>query len=365
MTLNKQKLKSLHDSAWERVCRASSLTNDEIRCSALLIPLIYLIIMWSNFTWLSSMPDALFDPPAYSPGILASGFPSYIVLAILESVLALSIAFLALGKRPLFFGSVFCAVLVTLCNFEYSFGKIDHEILPIITVFCVAVAMASIQGTQPKLVKRLFPVRAETLLALAITFGMFTAGFEKSMNWIDFDMSESGFLKWFYGGYLNKGRTHMLAEWVPHLHPLIIESFDYIAVIFELSPLFILLLGRPLYWRLWLTFACFFHMGNLVFLNIAFILNFVVYLPFLMPKNLVKFVSLKKVKVSLILMIMLFASWSVVCTWTDLPRPLSLLIQGKIMRLWFSLTLWGGLGACGMIRCIELYRAESSSKRVE
>ena len=99
----------------------------------------------------------------------------------------------------------------------------------------MAVGLASSQKKSSQLIERLFPVRAETLLALAITFGMFTAGFEKSTNWIDFDMSESGFLKWFYGGYLNNGRTHMLADWVPHMHPLIIESFDYIAVIFELS----------------------------------------------------------------------------------------------------------------------------------
>ena len=365
MTLNKQKLKSLHDSAWERVCRASSLSNDEIRCSALLIPLFYLIIMWSNFTWISSMPDALFDPPAYSPAILASGFPSYIVLAILESVLALSVAFLALGKRPLLCGSIFCAILVILSNFKYSFGKIDHAILPVITVFCVAVAMASIQRTKPKLIERLFPVRAETLLALAITFGMFTAGFEKSLNWIDFDMSESGFMKWFYGGYLNKGRVHMLAELVPHMHPLIIESFDYVAVIFELSPLLLLLLGRPLYWRLWLTCACFFHIGNLLFLNIAFIANFVVYLPFLMPKNLVKFVSLKKVRVWLMVIIGILAIWAVVSTWTDVPRPLSLLIQGKVMMLWFRLMLWFLLGLCGIIKCIEIYRSKSLKETID
>ena len=356
MTLNKQKLKSLHDSGWERVCRASSLSNDEIRCSALLIPLFYLLLMWSNFTWISSMPDALFDPPAYSPAILASGFPSYIVLAILESVLALSIAFLALGKRPLLSGSVFCAVLVTLCNFEYSFGKIDHEILPIITVFCVAVGLASSQQKKSQLIERLFPVRAETLLALAITFGMFTAGFEKSTNWIDFDMSESGFLKWFYGGYLNSGRTHMLAEWVPRMHPLIIESFDYIAVVFELSPLLLLLLGRPLYWRLWLTFACFFHMGNLVFLNIAFILSFIAYLAFLMPSRLVQFVLRKNVARVLIGVIFILAVWSVISTWTGEPRPLSLVIQGKVTMLWFKLILWFILGFCGVIKCIEIYR---------
>ena len=364
MTFNKQKLKSLHNSAWERVCRASSLSNDEIRCSAILIPLIFSFMMLGDFTWIASMPDALFDPPAYSPAILVNGFPNFIVLAVLQSVLALSIAFLALGKRPLLSGSIFCAVLVTLCNFEYSFGKIDHEILPIITVFCVAVGLASSQQKKSQLIERLFPVRAETLLALAITFGMFTAGFEKSTNWIDFDMSESGFMKWFYGGYLNKGRVHMLADWVPRIHPLIIESFDYVVVIFEMSPLLLLLLGRPLYWRLWLTFACFFHIGNLLFLNIAFILNFVVYLPFLLPKNLVKFVLQEKVKRALMVIIVIVAAWSVVSTWTDVPRPLSLLIKGTVMRLWFSLILWGTLGACGLIKCVELYRAESSSKRV-
>ena len=120
MSFNKQKLKSLHDSAWERVCRASFLSNDEVRCTALLVPLIYLIVMWGSFTWLSSMPDALFDPPAYSPAILANGFPSFIVLAILESVLALSIAFLAIRKRPILSGSVFCAILVILSNFKYT-----------------------------------------------------------------------------------------------------------------------------------------------------------------------------------------------------------------------------------------------------
>ena len=157
----------------------------------------------------------------------------------------------------------------------------------------------------------------------------------------------------------------MLADWVPHMHPLIIESFDYIAVVFELSPLLLLLLGRPLYWRLWLTCACFFHMGNLVFLNIAFILSFIAYLPFLMPSRLVQFVLRKNVVRVLIGVIFTIAAWSVIITWTDVPSPLSLVIQGKVMMLWFRLMLWFLLGLCGVIKCIEIYRSKSLKETID
>jgi len=364
MILNRrEKLKLKHDSAWNRICRTSLLSDSEVQCSILLIPLIYLVAIFGDFTWISAMPDSLYDPPAYSLAILGSGFPSFGVLAVVQSVMVLSIAFLALGKRPILSGCVFCVAFMILSNFKYCFGKIDHNILLPIVVLCVAVGGTTSQFKESRLLNRLFPVRTEALLALAISFGMFTAGLDKSANWIDFDMSESGFMRWFYSGYINKGRVYMLADLVPQIHPLIIESFDYIAVIFELSPLLLLLLGRPLYWRLWLTFACFFHIGNLLFLNIAFILNFVVYLPFLLPKNLVSFVLQEKVKIILMVTIMVLAGWTIVSTWTELPKPLSLFIQGTVMKLWFSLILWGILAACGLIKCVELYRGESLSKK--
>jgi len=108
---------------------------------------------------------------------------------------------------------------------------------------------------------------------------MFTAGFDKALHWINFDLSTSGFLSWFYGGYYTLDRKLLLAPLVLKLHPHLTKVLDFAAVALELSPFLFLLAGRTA-WRAWLLIATCFHLANALVLNIPFYFHVIVYLPF-------------------------------------------------------------------------------------
>lgn len=121
--------------------------------------------------------------------------------------------------------------------------------------------------------------RILAILAVVLCFGMFTAGFEKALYWVDFDFGTGGFLRWFYSGFFTHGRDRLLAPVVMSLPPQTFELADYFAVIFELTPLVALLAGRK-WWLVWLLVASTFHLANTLLLNISFTAHAPVYLSF-------------------------------------------------------------------------------------
>jgi hypothetical protein len=123
-------------------------------------------------------------------------------------------------------------------------------------------------------------IRSLSLLSVLLCFAMFTAGFEKALNWVDFDLKTNGFISWFRLGYYVYDRQFLLSHLVIYFPPLLLELFDYAAVALELSPLFFLLHSRK-GWQVWLLIVCAFHLVNTLLLNIAFIENTMVYLAFI------------------------------------------------------------------------------------
>jgi hypothetical protein len=111
---------------------------------------------------------------------------------------------------------VFCLLTFILTNFVYSFGKIDHDAL----VWAVALCLAFTDWGVPYALlpdRRINPKVAARALATAgllIAFAMFTAGFDKALHWINFNLSTSGFLAWFYPGYYTIDRKLLLAPLV-------------------------------------------------------------------------------------------------------------------------------------------------------
>ncbi len=120
------------------------------------------------------------------------------------------------------------------------------------------------------------------MIAVCICFGMFTAGYEKSLAWVDFDMSQSGFVGWWQMCFFLNDRKDFLAPLVAHFPNWLLEAFDYMAVLFELSPFVMLVLGVA-YWRVWLLIAGIFHLANVLFLNISFVGHVMVYGVFILP----------------------------------------------------------------------------------
>ena len=193
-------------------------------------------------------------------------------------MIAALIAFIA-GIRVRLAAVVYTLAHLAGAQFAYSFGKIDHNILLPMAGFYHALTNS---GRLVALVPdppRVFRLRGETLLAVLLAFGMFTAGLPKALIWFDLDLGRSGFLAWFFDGYYSLGRQYLLAPLVLRLPDFVIESFDYVAIVFELTPFLMLLLGRR-FWRGWVIFALVFHIASSLLLNIASYIHMPVYFAF-------------------------------------------------------------------------------------
>ena len=278
--------------------------NDGRSLSTLRILYGFFIVLFAtpSFSWIGEVPQSLFYPPFFSIGNLFSSFPSYFWLLTIDIVLIVLTICLLLGVKARYAGVLFSLFYIIGSSFQFSFGKIDHSIM--FPVFILGLSFTN-WGVNyalipDKKVSKQVQRRVLAILAVLLCFGMFTAGAEKAIHWIDFDLEAGGFLNWFYSGFFSLERKYLLAPFVLLFPPQTFEIFDYFAVIFELSPMIALLAGRK-WWQLWLFIASIFHLGNLLLLNIAFIEHSVIYLSFVPLASLIEFrqIHWKKTYISL------------------------------------------------------------------
>lgn len=267
---------------WNRIAAATYVSESSLGIFRWLFGFFILLFNFPVFKSIANVPDALYNPPLLSLANLLNGFPGIAFFVVLDFLIAMSVFCFTVGIRAKFFGLLLAILLFVGNSFRYSFGKIDHGILHLVLLVCISLSGAGHYNAlipDPRPSSRAAK-RSLAVLAVFIVFGMFTAGFEKALHWVDFDFSTSGFLSWFYPGYFEKGRTSFLAPLVLTLPKWIFEFVDYTAVIFELSG-FILLLRSRICWLSWLLVACLFHLANTLLLNISFIIHVSVYLVFI------------------------------------------------------------------------------------
>ena len=307
-------IKNIHDGIWQRVIRSSIIEDSVLGGFRIVLGLLTLAFFIHRYGWIGEMPQSVFDPHFLSISNLFSAFPGKLYFLIGESVILITISLITLGIRSRLNSFIFIITYFLLSSFSNSFGKIDHDVLFPAIFFCM---LFSNWGSYFALLpdrKRTITLRGEVLLAIIISFGMFTAGFQKALNWIDFDMAYSGFLRWYYNGYFSLGRTELLADYVLLMPQYIIEFFDYFAVLLEFTPFIALLMGRK-YWKLWLMIAAVFHLGNLLLLNISFSFHILVYLPFILVIK-TRSISLSSIQkwilittVMILLLINMYITW--------------------------------------------------------
>ena len=267
---------------WERVATSTVVTDSSLGIFRWIFGIFLILFNVPFFGWISQAPNAFFNPPYLSLANLFNEFPGDLFFYILNILIIISVFFLTLGIKARFSSWLLLIAWLIGNNFQFAFGKIDHgSIMILALLLCMNF---SNWGTYYALIpdkklSRNSSKKALALLSVLLAFAMFTAGFEKALNWIDFDFSTGGFMSWFYPGYYNLNRTDLLAPVVLELPKWIFEFVDYIAVVFELSG-FIALLSSKKWWLSWLFVACLFHFSNILLLNIPFNNHFAVYLAF-------------------------------------------------------------------------------------
>ena len=241
--------------------------------------LFLLLFATPFYQWLETIPDSLYYPPRLSAGRFFSGFLNFPYLSIIDILIVLCCVGITIGFYARWMGFTFLALYFFANTFAFGFGKIDHIILLPLTLLCCSFSNWGIVYAYKPDKKMPFHNASLGILGIFISFGMFTAGFEKLLIWVDFDTSTNGFLNWFYSGYFGYGRQLLLAEWVFYLPRVVTEAMDYLAVAFELSA-FLWLLGGAFSWRIWLLAACAFHLTNTLLLNIPFYIHVPVFIAF-------------------------------------------------------------------------------------
>ena len=350
---------NLYNFFWERIIKSSSIDQEVSSSYNKVFIIILILFFFPDSIWLSELPNALYNPPKLSIAVFFSGFPNYTILLISHILLVLSLILIGIDKFKVGLGILSFILIIFISNFRYGFGKIDHEILLPITLLCFSLGNWKCDKEN---INHFLPIPPETLLALFISFGMFTAGIQKLFSWIDFDTQYSGFLYWFNSGYYNLGRTNFLAPLVLKMPPLIIELFDYLAVIFELSPLFILTLGKKIYWKLWIVSACFFHFNTLLLLNINFTTHILVYLPYIIPLSLIHFFKKNTTPHGVNISIIIIGSFQILSLILANKSLLNFLIADKKLNLYFALILWFLIILVGIYSMVTNSKKESSNK---
>ena len=290
---------------WRKAEDASENDDRSLSLLRILYGLFIILFATPSFFWIGEVPQSLFLPPFFSLGSFFDGFPSYPWLLAIDISLIICTICLLLGVKARSAGILFSLFYIIGSSFQYSFGKIDHKIL--FPVFILGLSLTN-WGVNyalipDKKVSKQVQRRVPAILAVLLCFGMFTAGYEKALHWIDFDLEKGGFLSWFYSGFFGLERKYLLAPFVLLVPPQTFEIFDYFAVVFELSPMIALLAGRK-WWQLWLLVASMFHLGNTTLLNIPFIEHAPVYLSFIPVSSFLKTAQMQWIKAK----IALFAS---------------------------------------------------------
>lgn len=287
------------DLLWRKAENSSENDNQSLSTLRILYGLFIILFETPSFSWIGKVPQSFFRPPFLSLANLFDSFPSYPWLLAIDTLLILFTLGILFGVKARYAGILFSIFYIIGSSFNFSFGKIDHFIMfPTFilglsfTNWGVGYALLPDNKVSIKMQRRVLAI-----LAVLLCFGMFTAGAEKLLNWIDFDPVQGGFIAWFYENFFSIERQRLLAPFVLLVPPQIFEIFDYFAVLLEISPIIALLCGRK-WWLLWLSVASIFHTGNTLLLNIPFTIHAVVYLSFI-PLSFPFFKRFRKANITL------------------------------------------------------------------
>lgn len=257
------------------------VTAEGLALSRIFFAAYFLLTGIPTFSWIGGNPPGFFNPPPLSVAAFFAGFPARAWFVALDLAICVLLILVFAG-----FMTRTSSILLSLAwifgnSFRYSFGKIDHSIIALVTPMVMAFsgwgAAWSIDAKRGKTSNVVaWPL---SMLALLLSFGFFSAGWPK-LAWADFDLGTHGARGWLVGGWYGLERNKLLAPFFMQVYnPYFWEVMDLTAVAFEIG--FIFTLARREMFRAFLFVAVMFHFANLLMLNIGFLTLIPVYVVFL------------------------------------------------------------------------------------
>jgi HTTM domain len=251
-------------------------------------------------TWLRHTPHAFFSPPV-SLAALFTTFPPSSLLVALNVLLGLFLSMLIFGLHTRVASMGTSIVLVVINSWAYALGKINHDILLVITPAVLAFsgwgnALSLDSLRRPR--HSLDPPKGAwslALLALLIGISMFTAGWTKvATGWLNpTTLSTYGYL---LNNYFVTGRHTWLGEralWMDSFW--LWKSADWFATILECG--FVFAIFSPRSMRIVMAIACLFHLGIWLLFDIVFASNVITYGAFVPYSTLTGLYGLRNIAV--------------------------------------------------------------------
>jgi len=241
-----------------------------------------LLLVFPQHLWVSNFPNSFFNPPV---GVTAffTGFPDSRFFLIINALSILAAVWLLFGYHT-GIASISLALLWLTGNcWAYSFGKINHDILLILTL---PVMQAAGWGREYSMDAFRYPSVAEkqtrpwaiALMALIVALAMLTAAWAKfASGWFDpHSHAVQGHLLF---NDLVVGRSNWFVKYILPVHlGAFWEFLDDSTVLLE-SAFMLTVLWRPAF-RVVCALACFLHLGIALTMEIAYVANLIVYAAF-------------------------------------------------------------------------------------
>jgi hypothetical protein len=232
-------------------------------------------------------------------------------------------------------------------SFLYSFGYLGHDGFMYAILLCMLIADWGRHFSLDSLRRQKKPpsdpaamsrgvTRGLALLAVLLSFGFLAAGLPKALNWLNFDLSKSGILMWYYSGRYSTGRTYLLAGWVPGTPRLLLKMGDWAAPLLECCG-FIALLWSRRTWLLWLLAITLFQLINVFVLNIEFASWAITYLVFVDLSSVAHRVNrrrLRQILVGSLVVGIVVAAWHLISRLNGAGSGFAFVGPGRFLVAW-------------------------------
>jgi len=259
-----------------------SITDEHLAVLRIVFALTCLFITGiHDFRQVGEWPASLYSPPLYSLAHFFHDFPEPWFFWIITFILQFLFVALLFGWNTSKVCIAITVLLIISNSFKYSIGKINHDILFVITPLIMAYSgwgnRLSMDERQAKVCGVRFP--GLMTLAFLLAIGMATSAFVKFwFGWLDPDTQavKAFIIRRFH--VFNQ--SELLIESILRIESTLFwEALDYLAVTVEVAllPLFCF----PKRFKFGVILLIIFHIGTILIMNLPFALHIPVYLLFL------------------------------------------------------------------------------------
>lgn len=231
---------------------------------------LYGLVTLPSFAWVADFPSNAFAPPL---GVmqLFGGFPPEWVLHVMEAAVAACFLALLAGYRVVWASWVATCIMLVGFGFTYSLGKIDHNILFVLTPAVLAMAGWSGRGEANAVVLRLW--------AFVIGLGLLGAGLPKVVaGWLDPTTQAVRSSLVVFAKVSDRSGPAGDVALRASSSPLLWEPLDVTAVVLECG--LVLAVLSWLWFRRLLAVLCLFHLAVWMLFGISYASNLVAYAAF-------------------------------------------------------------------------------------